>query len=108
MIKSSHYNSASRRSFGKGAGAVTRWQLPLESAHASTVHLAQGLTAEDGVVVKPPKGTGRNMGLMYVAISRAKIMSAVKLLSRLTENHITGHAAERAAVTREYERLRAL
>ena len=94
--------------FGKGAGAVTRWQLPLEPAHASTVHLAQGLTAEDGVVVKPPKGAGRNMGLMYVALSRAKIISAVKLLSRLTENHLTGHAAERRAVTLEYQRLRAL
>jgi hypothetical protein len=35
-------------------------------------------------------------------------MSAVKLLSRLTESHFTGHAAERAAVTREYDRLRTL
>ena len=28
------------------------------------------------------------MGLMYVALSRAKVMSAVKLLSGLTEIHI--------------------
>jgi hypothetical protein len=95
-------------SFGKGTGAVTRWQLPLEAAHASTVHLAQGLTAEDGVVVKPPTGEGQQMGLMYVALSRAKIMSAIKLLSQLTAKHITGHAPERAAVTREYARLRAM
>ena len=35
-------------------------------------------------------------------------MAAVKLLSRLTECHTTGHATKRAAVTREYDRLRAL
>jgi len=89
-------------------GKHYRWQLPIEPAHASTIHLAQGLTCKNGIVFMPPTGTGQAMGLAYVALSRAKSLAGICLLKGLTMAHFNGHAPTRALVRTEYTRLRGL
>jgi hypothetical protein len=89
-------------------GKFYRWQLPLEPAHASTIHLAQGLTCTDGVVIQPPRGAGQSMGLVYVAISRATKLANVHLLGGLTRQHFDGHRPTRQLVQAEYARLNKL
>ena len=56
----------------------------------------------------PPDGTGKNMGLAYVALSRTKSLAGICLLKGLTMAHFTGHAPTRALVKTEYTRLRGL
>ena len=53
-------------------GKYTRYQLPLITAHARTIHRAQGLTASDGLVLAPESGKPKSLGLYYVGVSRCK------------------------------------
>ena len=82
-----------------------RTQLPLELAHASTVHKYQGLTAPSDVVVEPAERPF-SMGIEYVAISRTTKLESLHLLKCLRPKHFNSHSAKRNLVQREYERMR--
>jgi len=82
-----------------------RTQLPLELAHASTVHKYQGLTAPSDVVVEPAERPF-SMGIEYVAISRTTKLDKLHLLRCLRPKHFSSHSEKRTLVHNEYERLR--
>ena len=93
-------------------GNVERWIHPLLLAHATTFHKSQGVTAFNGIVVKPPKITstarqqplpnaGPPMGLCYVGLSRAKRLNGdrgIFLLSAVEQLHFSSAAADRQKV----------
>ena len=82
-----------------------RLQYPLLPAHARTAHSLQGYTAHHGVVVH----TGSTFFAGdYVAISRAKQLNQVWLLSPVLPPYVTSHPDFRLKIDREYERLSAL
>jgi hypothetical protein len=87
-----------------------RKQLPLEPAHASTIHKAQGVTALRGAVVEPSPGDSSHFNIEYVAASRVKRMNQLLLLAALSARHFDGEswAPQREKIRREYARLRKL
>jgi len=87
-----------------------REQLPMSPAMASTVHQAQGTTAEVHVMV-PPGGTYHNFarGLFYSALSRGTTLAGLMPLKyRITAAMFTKFKSSIAAIDAEYVRLRAL
>ena len=79
-----------------------RVMYPLLVAHARTAHSLQGFTALHGAVI--------DTGSMffagdYVAISRAKSLDQVWLLSPLLSQHVTSHPEYRVLIEKEYARL---
>mmetsp|Transcript_21643 Transcript_21643/g.67832 ORF Transcript_21643/g.67832 Transcript_21643/m.67832 type:complete len:183 (+) Transcript_21643:463-1011(+) len=62
-------------------GKYTRYELPLVVAHARTIHKAQGLTAKHGLVIIPETRAPVNLGLYYVAQSRASSACGLFLTS---------------------------
>jgi len=89
-----------------------RMQLPLREAFCRTIHKAQGITADFGVVILPSDLSMKNapftMGLEYVAVSRAKRLDRIWLLNPLSPGHIAPqrHAERRRAVADFYSALR--
>ena len=76
-----------------------RWQLPLLPAGALNTHKVQGITATNGVVIKPT-AVGKDpyaRGLEYVALSRCKTICDhnLILLTILTKQHFVGNAGTR-------------
>lgn len=85
---------------------VSRIQLPLLPAHASTIHSAQGLTAEFGVVLQPSVGRPFAYGLEYVGCSRAKAMDELRILKYpLRANHLYSDRTAMEKIRKEYDRL---
>jgi ATP-dependent exoDNAse (exonuclease V) alpha subunit len=86
-----------------------RRQLPLELAHASTVHKYQGLTAQYDVVVDPCRNPFA-MGLEYVAISRTKSLQKLHLIAPLQEKHFASKRFSKTLqmIHDEYKRLSSL
>lgn len=83
-----------------------RIQLPLLPAHCSTIHSAQGLTAEYGVVLKPSLKKPFAYGLEYVGCSRAKSMDKIQILiTPLRANHFCAYPTSLENIKQEYERL---
>ena len=91
----------------EGGRKFYRKQFPLECAHASTIHKAQGitLTNKDAAVVIDDKSIF--MGGTYVAISRVKELESLYLTRAVTSKHFTSHEWMRRQVAVEYERLQA-
>jgi len=84
----------------------TRIQLPLLPAHASTIHSAQGLTAEFGVVLQPSKAKPFAYGLEYVGCSRAKSMDDLWILQHsLKAYHFNFEEKSMRKIKEEYDRL---
>lgn len=84
----------------------TRIQLPLLPAHASTIHSAQGLTAEFGVVLQPSQGRPFAYGLEYVGCSRAKSMDQLRILNHpLRVSHFNFDQTSLEKIKKEYDRL---
>eukprot|EP01034_Spumella_vulgaris_P031180 gene31180-38527_t len=96
--------------YGFGGGAqskafnnkYTRYMLPIVPAHARTGHSVQGYTAFHGLVA--------DVGSMffagdYVALSRARDIEDILILSPLKDKHFTSHANYRLLVQLEYQRL---
>ena len=74
------------------AGGVTcsRTMLPLRPAYAITVHKAQGMTAEEVLVLD---STWYQRGQLYVALSRARELGQLFLERPLTLNDFNGSTA---------------
>jgi ATP-dependent exoDNAse (exonuclease V) alpha subunit len=89
----------------------TRHQLPLQLAHASTVHKFQGQTAKHPLILYPPDiGEYTSRGLEYVMISRPTTATDIFLMNPLRMDHFNSHkyAVQRNLITKEYTRLREL
>jgi len=86
---------------------VSRIQLPLAVAHASTIHSVQGLTAEYGIVLEPPT-TYNAQGLTYVACSRPRRLEDLWLLGPVYKRHFEYGRETYKKIAKEYERLAAL
>ena len=86
-----------------------RWQLPLLSAHARTVHSAQGMTATNGAILYPNAIGARHFAraLEYVMMSRPTTHENIYLMSPLTLEHFNDYVYLRACIRNEYIRLRA-
>jgi hypothetical protein len=91
----------------EGGRKFYRKQFPLECAHASTIHKAQGitLTNKDAAIVIDEKSIF--MGGTYVAISRVTELESLHLTRAVTSKHFTSHDWMRRQVAAEYERLQA-
>jgi hypothetical protein len=91
----------------EGGRKFYRKQFPLECAHASTIHKAQGITLsnKDAAVVIDDKAIF--MGGTYVAISRVTELESLHLTRAVTSKHFTSHEWMRRQVAAEYERLQA-
>jgi len=87
-----------------------REQLPLEAANASTVHQAQGTSAEQHVMCPPgARYADFTRALFYVAISRCTTLAGLFLiLFKATSSMFTKHRKEVAEIEAEYVRLRQL
>jgi hypothetical protein len=90
--------------------AYVREQLPLERANASTVHQAQGTTAEEHVMCPPgAPNADFTRALFYVALSRCETLANLHLiLYKATSKMFTKHSKQVAEIEAEYERLRKL
>lgn len=86
---------------------VSRIQLPLAIAHASTIHSVQGITAEYGIVLDPPTAYNAQ-GLAYVACSRPRRLEDLWLLGPLHKKHFEYGKESYKRIAKEYERLKAL
>ncbi|MEL6196143.1 MAG: AAA family ATPase [Myxococcota bacterium] len=87
-------------------GKYHRVQLPLEPAHARTIHKAQGLTASHGVIVVPGTNAPTQLGLYYVAISRAKWADALFVTAPFARKHFENNKRQYERIDRFYEKLR--
>ena len=87
-----------------------REQLPLEPANASTVHQAQGTSAEDHVMCPPgAPNADFTRALFYVALSRCETLAELYLiLYKATGSMFTKHRTQVAEIEAEYVRLREL
>ncbi len=87
-----------------------REQLPLESANATTVHQAQGTSAEEHVMCPPGAPYADfSRALFYVALSRCETLDKLYLiLYKATVSMFTKHKSQVAEIEAEYERLRQL
>lgn len=89
----------------------TRHQLPLQLAHASTVHKFQGKTAKHPLILYPPDPNEySSRGLEYVMISRPTTATDIFLMSPLRMDHFNSrkYLEQRKLITVEYDRLRNL
>ncbi|KAE8228546.1 hypothetical protein CF326_g6517 [Tilletia indica] len=82
---------------------ITRKQVPIQPGFAMTIHSAQGITAETGVIVDL-RGGGFEA---YVAASRATRREAVFLLAKVTLSELNSPSLPRPLVA-ELERLNKL
>ena len=87
-------------------GKYHRVQLPLEPAHARTIHKAQGLTASHGVIVVPGANAPTHLGLYCVAISRAKWANALFATAPFAPKHFQNNRRQYERIDRFYERIR--
>jgi hypothetical protein len=87
-----------------------REQLPLEPANASTVHQAQGTSAEEHVMCPPGAPFADfSRALFYVALSRCETLDKLYLiLYKATVSMFTKYKSQVAEIEAEYERLRQL
>lgn len=85
----------------------SRLQLPLEIAHASTIHSVQSLTCKNGIVLSPSYPKPFAPFLEYVAITRVKDLDHLFLTSILKDFHFNSRyfSKIRILVKNEYERL---
>ena len=72
-----------------------------------TVHSAQGITSEAGIVGFPTVGTPFTRGLEYVIISRATKRENIILMSPLFPWHFNHpkYSVDRELIRSEYDRL---
>jgi hypothetical protein len=82
-----------------------RRQLPLEAAHTSTIHKAQGATAIFGGVVEPSPHESSHVKIEYVGVSRMKCLEHLLHLAALSANHFAGEkwGKQRQKIRREYD-----
>ncbi len=91
------------------SGNYHRLQIPLELAHATTVHKAQGITAFNGAVADPTPISNirwKTMGSEYVQYSRATSVDKVWSLSPVMFCHFNDNSPLRTLINNEYSRLR--
>lgn len=89
----------------------TRHQLPLQLAHASTVHKFQGMTAKHPLILYPPDPNEyTSRGLEYVMISRPTTDTDIFLMRPLRMDHFNSrkYLEQRKQITAEYTRLEEL
>ena len=89
----------------------TRHQLPLQLAHASTVHKFQGQTAKHPLILYPPNSNEyTSRGLEYVMISRPTTASDIFLMRQLRLDHFNNvkYSKQRNLIAVEYCRLKNL
>jgi hypothetical protein len=91
-----------------GGRFFVRKQFPLELAHGSTYHKAQGITLTDKHAALMPKKSPIFFGGEYVAASRVTDLKHLHLTRAVTAQHFTSHEALRRQIRQEYERLQAL
>ena len=86
--------------------AYHRRQVPLELAHASTVHKVQGITAPEQVIYLPCRNTlpgskrqiGVQFGVDYTALSRSQSLAQIVLLGRVSEMNFTCFPKQRQLI----------
>lgn len=89
----------------------TRHQLPLQLAHASTVHKFQGVTAKHPLILYPPNSNEyTSRGLEYVMMSRPTTASDIFLMRQLRLDHFNHpkYLKQRNLIAAEYSRLKNL
>jgi hypothetical protein len=91
-----------------GGRYFVRKQFPLELAHGSTYHKAQGITLTDKHAAVMPKKSPLFFGGEYVAVSRVTDLEHLHLTRAVTAEHFTSHEKLRSQIRREYDRLQAL
>ncbi len=91
-----------------GGRYFVRKQFPLELAHGSTYHKAQGITLTDKHAAVMPKKSPLFFGGEYVAVSRVTDLEHLHLTQAVTAEHFTSHEKLRSQIRREYDRLQAL
>jgi len=91
-----------------GGRFFVRKQFPLELAHGSTYHKAQGITLTDKHAALMPRKSPMFFGGEYVAASRVTDLKHLHLTRAVTAQHFTSHEALRRQIRQEYERLEAL
>jgi len=82
-----------------------RQQFPLECAHASTIHKAQGITLKNKDAAVMVEQRAVFMGGDYVAISRVTDLENLHLTRAVSANHFTSHQSFRERIAKEYQRL---
>ena len=82
-----------------------RQQFPLECAHASTIHKAQGITLKNKDAAVMVEQRPVFMGGDYVAISRVTDLENLHLTRAVSANHFTSHQSFRDRIAKEYQRL---
>ncbi len=68
-----------------------RKQFPLELAHGSTYHKAQGITLTDKHAAVMPRKSPMFFGGEYVAVSRVTDLEHLHLIRAVTADHFTSH-----------------
>ena len=91
-----------------GVRFFVRKQFPLELAHGSTYHKAQGITLTDKHAAVMPRKSPMFFGGEYVAVSRVTDLEHLHLTRAVTADHFTSHETLRSQIRREYDRLQAL
>ena len=91
-----------------GGRFFVRKQFPLELAHGSTYHKAQGITLTDKHAALMPRKSPMFFGGEYVAASRVTDLKLLHLTRAVTAQHFTSHESLRRQIRQEYERLQAL
>ena len=91
-----------------GGHFFVRKQFPLELAHGSTYHKAQGITLTDKHAAVMPRKSPMFFGGEYVAASRVTDLEHLHLTRAVTADHFRSHETLRSQIRREYERLQAL
>jgi hypothetical protein len=91
-----------------GGRYFVRKQFPLELAHGSTYHKAQGITLTDKHAALMPRKSPMFFGGEYVAASRVTDLKHLHLTRAVTAKHFTSHEALRHQIKQEYKRLQAL
>jgi len=111
-----------------GDKSFFRYQYSLIPASALTIHKAQGVTAQFGIVFNPGNSSSAKFASTYVAASRvttmderissdssgnsssssssspSRMVNSITLLAPLTKNHFNRYKEELAAVSAEYDR----
>ncbi len=82
-----------------------RQQFPLECAHASTIHKAQGITLKNKDAAVMVEQRPVFMGGDYVAISRVTDLENLHLTRAVSANHFTSHQSFRERISKKHQRL---